>query len=127
MADDNGSSSLPPLSTSFPKSTRVLHSTELPVPSRRIELSGGEPAVEVYDTSGPAPQAPGAGLAPLRAPWTERRRALGSANMSQMHWARRGIVTEEMMFCAIRENVSPELVRSEIAAGRAIIPANVNH
>src|SRR6202008_3224452 len=38
-----------------------------------------------------------------------------------------GIVTEEMRFTALRENVEPELVRAEIAAGRAIIPANINH
>ena len=115
------------MSQSFPSSTRVLHSSEMPVPAREIRLSGGEPPLAVYDTSGPAPVDSTGGLAPLRAPWTERRRSLGTTNMSQMHWARRGIVTEEMMFCAIRENVSPELVRSEIAAGRAIIPANINH
>ncbi|MFN2427740.1 MAG: phosphomethylpyrimidine synthase ThiC [Candidatus Binatia bacterium] len=121
----NGSA-LPPISESFPNSTRVLHSAEMPVPAREIRLAGGEAPLRIYDTSGPAPVETG-GLAPLRAPWTERRRALGSANMSQMHWARRGLVTEEMMFCAIRENVSPEFVRSEVAAGRAIIPANINH
>jgi phosphomethylpyrimidine synthase len=118
---------LPPLSQSFPSSKRVIHSAEMPVPVREIGLSGGEPPLQVYDTAGPAPAEGTAGLAPLRAPWTERRRALGSTNMSQMHWARRGIVTEEMMFCALRENVSPEFVRSEVAVGRAIIPANVNH
>jgi phosphomethylpyrimidine synthase len=44
-----------------------------------------------------------------------------------MHYARRGIVTPEMQFVAVREGVEPELVRSEVARGRAIIPANVNH
>ncbi len=47
--------------------------------------------------------------------------------MSQMHWARKGEITEEMRFVAIRENMEPEFVRAEIARGRAIIPANVNH
>ena len=44
-----------------------------------------------------------------------------------MHLARRGAITEEMLFVAGREKVEPELVRSEIARGRLIIPANVNH
>ncbi|MEP9381607.1 phosphomethylpyrimidine synthase ThiC [Nocardioides sp. KR10-350] len=55
------------------------------------------------------------------------RRASGSGNVSQMHYARRGIVTPEMAYVAERERCDPELVRSEVAAGRAIIPANVNH
>ncbi len=44
-----------------------------------------------------------------------------------MHYARRGVVTPEMEFVAIREQCAPELVRDEIARGRAILPANVNH
>src|SRR5438094_10029282 len=44
-----------------------------------------------------------------------------------MHYARRGEITEEMRFVALRENVTPEFVRQEIALGRAIIPANINH
>ena len=44
-----------------------------------------------------------------------------------MHYARRGITTEEMRFVALRENCDVELVRSEVAAGRAIIPNNINH
>ena len=47
--------------------------------------------------------------------------------MTQMHYARKGTVTPEMEFIAIREGVSPELVRDEVARGRAIIPANINH
>jgi len=46
---------------------------------------------------------------------------------TQMHYARNGIITEEMMFVAARERLSPELVRSEVARGRLIIPANINH
>ena len=85
------------------------------------------------------------------------RRAKAGANVSQMHYARRGIVTPEMEFVAIRENlrreemlrtlpaivtrqhagqsfgasipdvITPEFVRDEVARGRAIIPCNVNH
>jgi phosphomethylpyrimidine synthase len=48
-------------------------------------------------------------------------------NVSQMHYARLGIITEEMEYVAKREKLAPELVRSEVARGRAIIPANVHH
>lgn len=44
-----------------------------------------------------------------------------------MHYAKRGIITPEMEFVAIRENIDPEIVRQEVAAGRAIIPSNINH
>lgn len=86
------------------------------------------------------------------------RRAKAGQNVSQMHYARQGIITPEMEYVAIRENlklqelrqdpryakllrqhkgqawganlpdeITPEFVRSEVAAGRAIIPANINH
>nr|WP_243384524.1 phosphomethylpyrimidine synthase ThiC [Geothrix alkalitolerans] len=65
-------------------------------------------------------------------------RAKAGRNVSQMHYAKRGIVTPEMEFIAIRENlgreaagiksrITPEFVRDEVARGRAIIPANINH
>ncbi len=57
----------------------------------------------------------------------QARRAKSGANVTQMHYARRGTITPEMEFIAIREGVSPDLVRDEVARGRAIIPANVNH
>ena len=44
-----------------------------------------------------------------------------------MHLARRGMITEEMEYIAKREKLEPELIRSEVARGRMIIPANVNH
>jgi phosphomethylpyrimidine synthase len=55
------------------------------------------------------------------------RRAKAGANVSQMHYARRGTITPEMQFVAIREGCTPEFVRDEVARGRAIIPNNVNH
>ena len=83
------------------------------------------------------------------------RRAKAGKNVSQMHYARQGIITPEMEYIAIRENmalaqareqgveleqhpgnafgaaipdeITPEFVRSEVACGRAIIPANINH
>ncbi len=54
-------------------------------------------------------------------------RAKGGANVTQMHYARRGIITPEMEYIAIRENCAPEFVRDEVARGRAIIPSNINH
>ena len=55
------------------------------------------------------------------------RRAKAGANVSQMHYARRGEITREMEFIALREGVEPVFVRDEIARGRAVIPANINH
>ncbi|HET9444482.1 MAG TPA: phosphomethylpyrimidine synthase ThiC [Acidimicrobiales bacterium] len=69
--------------------------------------------------AGPARQFPATGRPPLRA--TAGRR------VTQLHYARRGDVTPEMRFVAAREGLDPELVRQEVARGRAIIPANVNH
>src|SRR5437879_13212566 len=68
----------------------------------------------------------------LRDSWIERREseiaaANGNRNVSQMHLARQDTVTEEMEFVAKREKLEPELIRSEVARGRMIIPANVNH
>ncbi|MFD4324511.1 phosphomethylpyrimidine synthase ThiC [Nocardioides sp. NPDC058538] len=57
----------------------------------------------------------------------ERRQPRKGANISQMHYARQGIITKEMAYVAVRESCDPELVREEVAAGRAIIPNNVNH
>ncbi|MGA7418964.1 MAG: phosphomethylpyrimidine synthase ThiC, partial [Acidimicrobiales bacterium] len=51
----------------------------------------------------------------------------GSGTVTQRHYARQGRITEEMRFAALREGVDPEVVRQELAAGRAILPANVNH
>jgi phosphomethylpyrimidine synthase len=63
-------------------------------------------------------------MVPLRGEWVRRRTA---DNVTQIHSARRGEVTEEMTFVAEREGLKPGLVRDEVAAGRMVIPANVNH
>ena len=66
-----------------------------------------------------------------REEWIVRRREqaarTGDSNVSQMHYARKGLITEEMLYVADREKLKPELVRDEVAAGRMIIPANINH
>ena len=67
----------------------------------------------------------------VRQEWCGRtyrpRRAKPGRNLSQMHYARQGILTPEMAYVAEREGCSVELVLSEVASGRAIIPNNVNH
>ena len=68
------------------------------------------------------------GAPKLRADWITRRKAeTTDGNFSQMHYARKGLVTEEMLYVAEREKLAPELVRNEVARGRMIIPANINH
>jgi phosphomethylpyrimidine synthase len=63
-----------------------------------------------------------------RTEWIARRKAeCRDANHSQMHYARRAVITEEMEYVAQREKIAPELVRDEVARGRMIIPANINH
>ncbi len=123
---------------------------DLRVALREIAVSDpAEPVLRVYDASGPYtdPQAAidlRAGLAPLRAAWCRPDGA-----PTQLAAARRGLITPEMEYVAIRENlgrqaalghsdgeafgaaiperITAEFVRDEIARGRAIIPANINH
>jgi phosphomethylpyrimidine synthase len=130
MSDRNGGSSSEDNQSAngFPASRRVHVETDgLKVPFREVCLHDGNEPVRLYDTSGPQGFAAADGLPKLRAPWTQRRRDTGNRNFSQMHWARRGEITEEMRFVAAREQMSVEFVRDEIATGRAIIPANINH
>lgn len=161
--------------TVFPGSRRIYIQGSQPdirVPMREIQLSptpvGGtkeaprfeeNEAIPVYDTSGPYGDPAitinvRQGLARLRSPWIAARGATAGQCVTQLHYARKGIVTPEMEFIAIRENmgreriradvlrhqhpgeafgarlpenITPEFVRDEVAAGRAIIPANINH
>jgi phosphomethylpyrimidine synthase len=107
------------------------------VPFCEVVLSSDDPPPRLYDTSGPGRE-PGQGLPPLRRTWVLDRgdvteyegralRARPSRRVTQLYYARGGEITPEMEFVAIREGVSPELVRAEVARGRAIIPSNVNH
>lgn len=158
--------------TTFPNSKRIYiqgTQSDIRVPMREIQLSptliGGskaEPqfeeneAIPVYDTSGPYGDPDVAidvekGIAKIRSAWIAAR---PGKCVTQLHYARQGIVTPEMEFIALRENmgrerirgevlrrqhpgegfgarlpenITPEFVRDEVAAGRAIIPANINH
>jgi phosphomethylpyrimidine synthase len=61
----------------------------------------------------------------LRSDWVQKR--AGDSIRTQMHYARKGLLTEEMFYVAQREKVAPELIRDEVARGRMIIPANIRH
>jgi phosphomethylpyrimidine synthase len=95
---------------------------DLRVPFIEVRLREPNEPVRLYDTSGPGSD-PERGLPQLRRPWIEAR----GRGHTQRAWARCGVVTPEMEFVAIREGVTPELVREEIASGRAILPASHNH
>lgn len=105
----------------------------LHIPWRRIALTNGS-TFDVYDTSGPytAYAADGSdchdladGLPRLREGWTHPLPSGGAS--TQLAWARAGLVTPEVRFIAAREGFEPEFVRAEVAAGRAVIPANHKH
>jgi phosphomethylpyrimidine synthase len=146
--------------SAFPQSRKVYLEGPrgIRVPMREIALSGGEPPVRVYDTSGPQGTDVREGLPALRHPWIVERdvervgsqksvagggnapdfrlptpdsllRTIyrGRSAVTQLHYARRGEITPEMEFVALREGLPAEFVRAEVARGRAIIPANINH
>lgn len=109
----------------------------LNIPARRIDLTNGE-HFDVYDTSGPYtlenPQLDlHIGLEKVRDSWPKPAPAPASNEHpelkvpTQLAWARAGIITPEMAFCAAREGFTPEEVREEVAAGRAVICANHKH
>jgi phosphomethylpyrimidine synthase len=98
------------------------------VPFRRVELTNGE-HVDLYDTSGPYTDDNAvidvhSGLPRIREGWA--REPVNGA-VTQLAYAKAGIITEEMRFVAAREHMDPEFVRSEIAIGRAVIPVNRRH
>ena len=109
----------------------------LRIPVRRINLTDGT-HFDAYDTSGPYTETDAdpdlhGGLPKIRESWPSPAPAPASsespelAASTQLAWARAGITTPEMAFIAAREGVDAELVRTEVAAGRAVICANRNH
>ena len=118
----------------FPNSTKeytkVIHEETghvLQVPFRRIHLEDPEqPYIDLYDTSGPRDIDPKVGLPKIREEWVKAREGKFE-RYTQMHYAKKGMITEEMLFIAERENVEPEFVRSEVERGRAIICSNKRH
>ncbi|MCQ9124967.1 phosphomethylpyrimidine synthase ThiC [Corynebacterium amycolatum] len=110
----------------------------LRIPVRRINLTDGT-HFDAYDTSGIYTEENPElnlkeGLAKTRDSWPKASAVPAVAGSeeapkvkTQLAWARAGIVTPEMAFIAARENVDPEVVREEVAAGRAVIPVNHKH
>jgi phosphomethylpyrimidine synthase len=98
----------------------------LQVPFREVQLSGGHPPVKLYDTSGPGSDDVRRGISQVRKPWVDAQRRRGNVG-TQRWYARRKEITPEMEYVSIREGLPAEFVRSEVARGRAIIPANINH
>ncbi len=117
---------------SFPNSEKVhkevWHEDRvLRIPERRIHLEGGSGTLDVYDSTGPQGHDPYEGLPKLREEWVTDRLQSADGNLSQMHYARSGVITEEMTYVAAREGCEPEFVLNELAAGRAVLPGNINH
>ena len=101
----------------------------LRVPGRRVHLSNGE-HLDLYDTSGPYTEHDPefdleVGLPKIRDSWNRPGPVDGAS--TQLAWARAGLITDEIRFIAAREQMDPEFVRSEVAIGRAVIPANHRH
>ena len=141
----------PDYGDAYPSSHKVyVEERGVRVPMRQVTLSGGEAPVRLYDTSGPWGVDPRVGLPAVRTAWIAERGGVtevrdldhaadttprrlqhsilkGTRTLTQLHYARRGIITSEMEYVAVREGFDPEFVRCEVARGRAIIPANINH
>ena len=134
----------------FPQSRKIYVPgklfPDLKVAMREITLDDPKcPVLPVYDTSGAYGDPDKTidvkkGLERIREPWIRERLEKDGAHKTQMQYAREGVITREMEYVAIRENqkmdeifgsngneITPEFVRKELAEGRAIIPANVNH
>ena len=134
----------------FPQSRKIYVPgkifPDLKVAMREISLDDPKcPVLPVYDTSGAYGDPDKTidvkkGLERIREPWIRERLEKDGAHKTQMQYAREGVITREMEYVAIRENqkmdeifgsngdaITPEFVRKELAEGRAIIPANVNH
>ena len=113
-----------PYNDAFPNSTRehkiAIHEPTghvLRVPFRRVHLEDPQmPYLDLYDTAGPRDIDPREGLPKLRKEWVAAREGKFE-RYTQMHFARKGMVTEEMLYVAEREGVKPEFVRDEIARG----------
>lgn len=134
----------------FPQSRKIYVPgklfPDLKVAMREITLDDPKcPVLPVYDTSGAYGDPDKTidvkkGLERIREPWIRERQEKDGGHKTQMQYAREGVITREMEYVAIRENqkmdeifgsngdaITPEFVRKEVAEGRAIIPANVNH
>jgi phosphomethylpyrimidine synthase len=124
----DGSPQTSDFSSAFPNSRKVFVDGPrgVRVPVREVALEHGQSSIQLYDTSGPQDVDVAQGLPKLRAEWVNAR-SKSQAGVTQLHYARKGEITPEMEFVAIREGLPAGFVRDEIARGRAIIPANIRH
>jgi phosphomethylpyrimidine synthase len=106
--------------------TDEAHSVDLGAGLPRLRSAWIHQRGDVEQTDGQPKPAQPEGTA-FRAAIDRPLRAAQGKNVTQMHYARQGTITPEMQFIAIREGLEPEFVRDEVASGRAIIPANINH
>src|SRR2546421_3732978 len=113
--------------SAYPNSTKIFIDGPqgVRVPVREIALDNGKSSIRVYDTSGPQGHDVKGGLPKLREKWVGCRKT--DACVTQLHYARKGEITPEMDFIALREGLPADFVRDEVARGRAIIPSNINH
>src|SRR5690606_12036161 len=105
----DGAANMSDFTTAYPSSRKVLVDgpAGVKVPMREIALGGGERPLRVYDTSGPQGFDVTTGLPKLREAWIAPRRAAASSGgpVTQLHYARRGEITPEMEFVAVREGL----------------------
>ena len=113
--------------TAYPHSQKIFVDGPqgVHVPMREITLESGKSSIRVYDTSGPQDHDVKSGLPKLRQQWVGCRKT--DACVTQLHYAKKGEITPEMDFIALREGLPADFVRDEVARGRAIIPSNINH
>jgi phosphomethylpyrimidine synthase len=135
---------------------RIKLTDTITIDSRGEEIRKKNNPVIVYDTSGPFSDSQvmienGKGIPRFREEWYSRRKDIIKSDalspvycvkpgksLTQLYYAKRRVITPEMEYVAIRENqqiedlglksyITPDFVRKEVAAGRAIIPSNINH
>ena len=108
-------------SAAYPNSNKILVDGPqgVRVPMRETALESGTSSIRVYDTSGPQGHDVKNGLPKLREKWVGCRKT--DACVTQLHYARKGEVTPEMDFIALREGLPADFVRDEVARVRAII------
>jgi phosphomethylpyrimidine synthase len=115
--------------TSGPGSDPEVGLTPLRLPwiDRRGDVTAYDGRVAQLRDDGRSAERAGSASAPFRGERRRPLRAVRGRRVTQMHYARRGEVTPEMEYVGVREALDPEFVKDEVARGRAIIPANVNH
>lgn len=103
----------------------IIQELDLHPPVKTIRLSNGE-SLELYSTFNEKYQNEYKSIPKIRERWIKEREENGQS-FTQYQLAKKGIITKEMMYVALRENLQPEFIRKEIAEGKAILPSNKKH